>query len=193
MKLSYTTAGLAVILIGLVVSAEAPLLSKIFLTKMVILEIPRKDFRLHVERIFLGDELRLEFDVQGGKRDIYISIERTHFYIGPRGEIGVPASVFTSTIIQPKLIVGSESIDYIAELEGHLNIFFNNTVSNEPKTVTYRIVFEKSSNMKYITGIIRNLLLLTGSISVMVGLIISYEDYRYSRKLARRQRTSSLS
>lgn len=189
MKLGYTTAGLAIILIGLVISAEAPLLSQIFLTKTVILEIPRKEFRLQVERIFLGDVLRLDLDVQGGKRDLYITIERTHFYIGPRGEIGVPASIFTSTVIHPRLIIGSESFKYTADLEGHLNIFFNNTKSTEPKSVTYSMVFEKSSNMMYITGIIRNLCIFTGAISILVGLIIYYEDFRYSQKIARRERT----
>jgi hypothetical protein len=185
LKFSYTTAGIAIILIGMVISAEAPILSQIFLTKTVILEIPRKEFRIQVERIFQGDMLSFDFDVQGGKRDLYITIERTHFYIGPRQEFGAPARIFTSTVLHPSLIIGSESLKYTSDLEGHLNIFFNNTKSTEPKTVTYTMVFEKSSNMKYATGILRNLCILAGGILLLLGIVENYEEKRYLQKIAR--------
>ena len=183
MKLHYLSAGLAIIMIGLIIAAEAPLLSQIFLTKNVVLEIPRKDFRLRIERLWQGDVIRLEFDVQGGEEDLYLLIERFHFYIGPRREFGVPASIFTSTVLGPSLITGSESLTYTADIEGHLNIFFNNTVSTQPKTVTFTRVFKKSTNMVYATLIIRNLCLLAGGVLLLLGLLENYDDIRYRRKI----------
>lgn len=183
MKLRYPSAGLAIILIGLIVAAEAPLLSQIFLTKKVVLEIPREDFRFRVERIWQGDVIRLDFDVQGGEEDLYILIERFHFYIGPRQEFGVPASIFTLTVLGPSLIKGSESLTYTADLEGHLNILFNNTVFTQPKTVTFTRIFKKSTNMVYATLIIRNLCLLAGGVLLLLGLLDNYDDIRYRRKI----------
>lgn len=183
MKLRYPSAGLAIILIGLIVAAEASLLSQVFLKKTVILEIPRKDFRLRVERLWQGDVIQLDFDIQGGEEDLYILIERFHFYIGTRQEFGVPASIFTSTVLGPSLITGSESLTYTADLEGHINIFFNNTVFTQPKTVTFTRIFKKSTNMMYATVIIRNLCLLAGGVLLILGLLENYDDIRYRRKI----------
>ncbi len=64
MKPRYLYAALAILSAGLLISSQAPLLSKRLLTRTVVFEIPRRDFRLHVERVWRGDVVRLDFEVE---------------------------------------------------------------------------------------------------------------------------------
>lgn len=178
MKLHYLAIGLVVIIIGLLVSLEAPLISKLLLTNEVVIEIPRKDFRLRVKRVWQGDVLRLDFDVKGGDGDLYLHIERVHFYIGPRLEQGAPSKILTTTVHGPSLVNGSDSITLNVDLEGHLNILLNNTYSPQPKTVTLTTVFERSTNVEYATKIIRNLMLIGGGVLLLLGLLENYDEIR---------------
>jgi len=178
LKPRYIFAALAIFSAGLLISAQAPLLSKLLLTKTVVFEIPRKDFRLHVERVWSGDVVRLHFEVEGGDENIYVYVERTHFYIAPRVEYGAPARVLTATVHDSSLISGSESIPLTIDLEGHLNIFINNTISLMPKTVTFTRVFERSTNMIYGTLIIRNLFSLASFTFVLLAIAENYVEIK---------------
>jgi hypothetical protein len=178
LKPRYIFAALAIFFAGLLISSQAPLLSKLLLTKTVVFEIPRRDFRLHVERVWRGDVVRLDFEVGGGDENIYVYVERTHFYIAPRVEYGAPARVLTATVHDSSLISGSDSIPLTIDLEGHLNIFINNTISSMPKTVTFTRVFERSTNMIYATLIIRNLLSLASITFVLLGIAENYLGIR---------------
>ena len=178
MKPRYIYAALAIFSAGLLISSQAPLLSRLLLTKTVIFEIPRRDFRLHVERVWRGDVVRLDFEVEGGDENIYVYVERTHFYIAPRVEYGAPARVLTATVHDSSLISGSDSIPLTIDLEGHLNIFINNTMASMPKTVTFTRVFERSTNMIYATLIIRNLLSLASFTFVLLGIAENYLEIR---------------
>ena len=176
MKPRYIYAAIAIFAAGMLISSQAPLLSRLFLTKTVVFEIPRKDFRLHVERVWRGDVVRLDFDVEGGDENIYVNVERTHFYIAPRVEFGAPARVLTQKIHGSSLISGSDSIPLDIDLEGHLNIFINNTIAPMPKTVTFTRVFERSTNMIYATVIIRNLLTLASFTFVLLAVAELFRD-----------------
>jgi hypothetical protein len=178
LKLRYFYTGLIILVAGLIVNIEAPLLSRTFLQRSLVFEVPRKDFRLHVERVWKGDVVRLEFDVEGGDQDLYITVERTHFYIGPRQEFGAPTMVLTLNYLGPELIEESETLTFDIDLEGHLNIVLNNTVSNMPKTVTYRRVFERSTNMVYGTRLIRNMTVLASIVFFIVAIAENYEYIR---------------
>jgi hypothetical protein len=131
-----------------------------------------------VERVWEGDVIRLEFQVRGGDEDIYLSVERTHFYIPPRIEFGAPARVLTATVHENSLISGLESIPLTIDLEGHLNIFINNTVSPMPKTVTYTRVFERSTNIIYATLIIRNLFALASFTFLILAVAENYLEIK---------------
>ena len=170
MKPRYIYAALALFTVGLLISSQAPLLSKLLLTKTVVFEIPRRDFRLHVERVWRGDVVRLDFEVEGGDESVFVNVERTHFYIAPRVEFGAPARVLTKTVHDSSIISGSESIPLTIDLEGHLNIFINNTIAPMPKTVTFTRVFERSTNMIYSTLIIRNLLSLASFTFILLAI-----------------------
>lgn len=178
MKLRYVSIGVAMLAVGLVVAWQAPLISRLLLTKTDVLEIPRKDFRLLVERVWRGDVVRLDVDVQKGEGTLYIFVERVHFYIGPRQEFGVPARIFTSTVHGPSRIDEFESVRLDIDLEGHLNILLNNTSSLYPKTVSFTRVFEKSTNVEYGTIIFRNMCILAGSVSLFIGFLQNYEEYK---------------
>ena len=178
MKPRYLYAAMVILIAGLIINSQATLFSKVFLTRTVVFEIPRKDFRLHVERVWQGDKIKLNFDVEGGDNDIYVYVERTHFYIAPRVEFGAPARVITNTIHETSLIKSSESVSLDIDLEGHLNIFINNTISSMPKTVTLTRVFEKSTNMIYATLIIRNLFAFASFIFLILATIDNYDEIK---------------
>jgi len=178
LKPRYVYAALAIFAAGILISSQAPLLSRLFLTKTVVFEIPRRDFRLHVERVWRGDVVRLDFDVDGGDENIFVYVERTHFYIAPRVEFGAPARVLTKTVHDSSLISGSDSIPLTIDLEGHLNIFINNTVSQIPKTVTFTRVFERSTNMIYATLIIRNLFSLASFTFVILAVAENFLEIK---------------
>ncbi len=178
MKPRYLYAAIAILSAGLLISSQAPLLSRLLLTRTVVFEIPRRDFRLHVERVWRGDVVRLDIDVEGGDEDIYVYVERTHFYIAPRVEFGAPARVLTATVHDTSLISGSDSISLTIDLEGHLNIFINNTISPMPKTVTFTRVFERSTNMIYATLIIRNLSALASFTFVLLAVEENYLEIK---------------
>ena len=163
---------------GFLISSQAPLLSRLLLTRTVVFEVPRKDFRLHVERVWRGDVVSLNFEVEGGDEDIYVYVERTHFYVAPRVEFGAPARVLTKTVHESSRITGSESIPLTIDLEGHLNIFINNTISPMPKTVTFTRVFERSTNMIYATLIIRNLFSLASFTFVLLAVAENYLEIK---------------
>jgi hypothetical protein len=131
-----------------------------------------------VERVWQGDVIRLDFQVQGGDEDVYLYVERTHFYIAPRVEFGAPARVLTTTIHENSLISVEESIPFTIDLEGHLNIFINNTISPMPKTVTYTRVFERSTNMIYATLIIRNLFALASFTFLILAVAENYLEIK---------------
>lgn len=178
MKLRYIYAGLAIIFVGVLVSLESPLISKLLLTKNVVIEIPRKDFRLRVERVWRGDIVRLDFDVHGGDGDLNILIERVHFYIGPRMEQGAPAKILTNMVYGPSIVNEHDSVILHIDLEGHLNILLNNTYSSLPKTVTMTTVFERSTNVEYGTMMIRNLMALAGVLLLLLGFIENYYEIK---------------
>ncbi len=178
MKLRYISIGLAILAVGLVVAWQAPTISRLLLTKTDVLEIPRKDFRLLVERVWRGDVVRLDFDVQRGEGGLYLFVERVHFYIGPRQEFGDPAQIFTSTVHGPSRVDEFESVRLDIDLEGHLNILLNNTSSLYPKTVSFTRVFEKSTNVEYGTIIFRNMCILSGSVFLAAGFLQNYEEYK---------------
>jgi len=176
MKIRYFSAGLAIVMMGLLIGIEAPLFSRLVYAKSTVLEIPRKDFRVHSERVWQGDVVRLDVDVRGGNGDLYLLVDRVHFYIGTREERGAPTKILTTRIHEPSLITGSYSVTLTADLEGHLNIFFNNTLSPQPKTVTFTRVFERSTNVEYATLIIRNLSVLGGGLLLFIGLVMRSEE-----------------
>jgi hypothetical protein len=178
LKPRYIYAALAILSAGLLISSQAPLLSRLLLTRTVVFEIPRREFRLHVERVWQGDVVRLEFHVQGGDEDIYLFVERTHFYIAPRVEFGAPARVLTETVHENSIISGSDSVPFTIDLEGHLNIFINNTISPMPKTVTYTRIFERSTNMIYATLIIRNLFALASFTFLILAIAENYLEIK---------------
>ncbi|MGD2201325.1 MAG: hypothetical protein PVJ38_06830 [Candidatus Bathyarchaeota archaeon] len=183
MKLRYFYAGLIIIVVGLLVNFEASLLSETFLRRNLVFEVPRKDFRLHVERVWEGDIIRLEFEVEGGDRDLYVTVDRTHFYIGPRQEYGAPTMVLTLNLLGPELIKKTETLTFDIDLEGHLNIVLNNTLSTMPKTVTYRRVFERSTNLEYGTRIVRNMSILTSIVFFIIAIV---ENYEYIKGILRK-------
>jgi len=178
LKPRYLYAAIAILSAGLLISSQAPLLSRLLLTRTVVFEIPRRDFRLHVERIWKGDVIRLDFEVEGGDEDIYVYVERTHFYIAPRVEFGAPARVLTAKVHDSSLISGSDSIPLTIDLEGHLNIFINNTISPMPKTVTFTRVFERSTNVIYASLIIRNLFSLASFTFVLLAVAENYLEVK---------------
>jgi len=178
LKPRYIYAAIAILSVGLLISSQAPLLSRLLLTRTVVFEIPRRDFRLHVERVWQDDIIRFELQVRGGDEDIYWFVERTHFYIPPREEFGAPARVLTRTIHENSLITGEESIPFTIDLEGHLNIFINNTVSSMPKTVTFTRIFEKSTNVIYATLIIRNLFALASFTFLILAIAENYPEIK---------------
>lgn len=178
MKLRYLSLGLAVIAIGILAVWQASLISRILLTKTTTIEVPRKDFRLLVERVWKGDVVRFDIGVQGGEDDLHILIERIHFYIGPRQEYGAPASIFSTVVHGPDTIHDSDSVTLDIDLGGHLNILLNNTASPYPKTVTFTRAFEKSTNVEYGAKIIRNMCILFGGVSLFIGLLENYEEIR---------------
>jgi hypothetical protein len=178
LKPRYLYAAIVILTAGLIINSQATLFSKVFLTRTVVFEIPRKDFRLHVERVWQGDKIKLNFDVEGGGNDIYVYVERTHFYLAPRVEFGAPARVITNTIHETSLINSSDSISLDIDLEGHLNIFINNTISSMPKTVTLTRLFEKSTNMIYATLIIRNLFAFASFVLLILATIENYDEIK---------------
>jgi hypothetical protein len=164
--------------LGLLIYSQSSFLSKYLLTRTVVFEIPRKDFRLHVERVWKGDLVRLDFEVEGGNKDIFLNVERAHFYIPPRVEFGSPARILTKTVYETNLINGTVSISLSIDLEGHLNIFINNTASSMPKTVKFTRVFEKSTNIIYTTLIVRNFSILTSFIFVILAILENYNEIK---------------
>lgn len=176
MKLSYVYAGLAVIIIGVCISIGAPFISTSLFRKNIVIEIPRKDFRLNVMRVWKGDIVCLNFFIQGGDSDLNLLIERVHFYIGPRMEQGAPARILTTKVYGPSIVNGSDSVTLNIDLEGHLNILLNNTYSSQPKTVKMTRVFERSTNVEYGTRIIRNLMLLAGGLMLFLGFLENYDQ-----------------
>jgi len=176
LKLRYIYAGIFIALIGIIISLETPLISNILLTKTEVVDIPRKDFRLNIERVWKNDLIRLEIEVEGEEEDIYIEIERVHFYIGQRTEGGVPTSLYTKILYGPEKIEKSELLIFEIDVGGHLNIIMNNTASLYPKTVKITKVFEYSTNVRYTTSIIRNLSLVSGVLLFIFGIVENYEE-----------------
>ena len=182
LRLRYLLASLIILTAGLIINFEAPFLSRTFLNRTLIFEIPRKDFRLHVERVWKGDIIRLDLEIEGGDEDLYLFVERTHFYVGPRQEYGTPRTVLSTTYLGNDLIDGTDSFTFDIDLEGHLNIFMNNSISPMPKTVTYHRIFLRSTNLIYGTLIIRNLSILTSCIMFIIALIENYEFVKGTMK-----------
>ena len=176
MKLRYLYAGMAIAIFGIALSLEAPLLSQVFLRKTVVVEVPRLDFRLHVERVWKDDTVRMEFQVAGEVDDINLHVERVHFYVAPRQEGGVPARIFTKNLYGPSMVEGSEVFVFDIDVEGHLNIMLDNTGSSHPKTVRIKTVFEKSTNMALATLIMRNISFLGGGVLILFGIMDNYEE-----------------
>jgi len=175
LKLRNIATGLLVTLMGFLLVQSSPQISRSLLRRTIVYEIPRYDFRIQVERVWKGDMVRLDIEVQGGEGDLYLFVERSHFYIPARQEFGPPARVITHTLQDSSLIVGSDTATFTADLEGHLNILLNNTLSPQPKTVRYFRVFLRSTNVEYTTLIIRNVSLLVGAAFILIGLIENYE------------------
>ena len=176
MKYRYFTLGFVILVSGLVAVWQIPSISRFLYTNTVTIEIPRREFRLLVKRVWRGDVVRLDFDVLKGEDEISILVERAHFYIGSRQETGAPTNIFTAILYGPNLVMGSESVSLDIDVEGHLNIIFDNTQSFYPKTITVTTVFEKSTNVEYGAKIFRNLCLVVGAVSFFYGIVQNYEE-----------------
>ena len=175
MKLRYVYAAVAVALLGILISVEVPLISQVFLRSTDVIDVPRKDFRLNIVRVWEDDVVRMELEVEGDD-DLIVTIERAHFWIGTRQEGGTPARIFTRNYFGPSTVEGSEDFLFEIDVEGHLNVMLDNTNSSNPKTVRLTTVFEKSTNVRYATLIIRNLCLLGGGILMLFGWVDNYEE-----------------
>lgn len=173
MKLRYVYAAVAVALLGTLISVEVPLLSQVFLRSTDVIDVPRKDFRLNIVRVWKDDIVRMELEVEG---DLIVTVERAHFWIGTRQEGGTPARIFTKKYYGPSRVEGYEDFLFEIDVEGHLNVMLDNTNSSYPKTVRLTTVFEKSTNVKYATLIIRNLCLLGGGILMLFGWVDNYDE-----------------
>lgn len=177
MKLRYIYAGFVIAALGIIISFETPLISNILLSKTDIIDIPRKDFRLNIERVWKGDIIQLEIKVRGEDNDLYVEVERVNFYIGPRTESGVPTSLYTEILYGPEKIEDLKILKFDIDVEGHLNIILNNTASLYPKTVIITKIFEYATNVMYATLIIRNLSLLGSLILFIFGFVENYEVF----------------
>lgn len=175
MKLRYVYAAVAVALLGILISVEVPLISQVFLRNTDVIDVPRKDFRLNIVRVWEDDIVRIEIEVEG-EEDLVVTVERAHFWIGARQEGGTPANIFTKKYFGPSRVEGSEDLLFEIDVEGHLNVYLDNTNSSYPKTVTLTTVFEKSTNVRYATLIIRNLCLLGGGILLLFGWVDNYDE-----------------
>jgi len=175
LKLRYIYAAAAIALLGLLVSAEVPLISRNLLKSTEVIDVPRKDFRLDVTRVWEDDVVRMELEVEGGD-DLIVTVERAHFWIGPRQEGGTPARIFTVKYFGPSIVAASEEFLFEIDVEGHLNVMLDNTESSYPKTVTLTTVFEKSTNVMYATLIVRNLCLLGSFVLIIFGAVDNYDE-----------------
>jgi hypothetical protein len=176
LKLRYVYAAVAVALLGILISLQVPLFSQVFLRRTDVIDIPRMDFRLNIVRVWEDDVVRIEMEVEGEEDDLLVTVERAHFWVGARQEGGTPASIFTRKFFGPSTVEGSEDFLFEVDVEGHLNIYLDNTDSSYPKTVRLTTVFEKSTNVKYATLIIRNLSLLGSGILLLFGWVDNYEE-----------------
>jgi hypothetical protein len=158
---------------------EAPLLSRTLLTKTHTIDIPRKDFRLNIERVWENDIIQIKINVDGKVNDLIVEVDRVHFYVGQRTEGGVPTSLLTKKLYGPNIIENEDNMFFEIDVEGHLNILLDNTGSLYPKTVQITKVFEFSSNIKYATTILRNLSFLTCFILLIYGFIENYDEITY--------------
>lgn len=176
MKLRYVYAAVAVVLLGILISAQVPLISQVLLRRTEVIDVPRKDFRLNIVRVWEDDLVRVELEVEGEEEDLIVTVERAHFWVGPRQEGGTPTSIFTRKLFGPSAVGSSEDLLFEVDVEGHLNIMLDNTDSSYPKTVTLTTVFEESTNVKYATLIVRNLSFLGGGILLLFGFVDNYDE-----------------
>ena len=176
MRLRYVYAAVAVALLGILISVQVPLISQVFLRRTEVIDVPRKDFRLNIVRVWEDDVIRMELEVEGEEDDLLVTVERAHFWVGERQEGGTPTRIFTKKYFGPDIVGGSEEFLFEVDVEGHLNVYLDNTDSSYPKTVRLTTVFEKSTNVKYATLIMRNLALLGGGILILFGWVDNYDE-----------------
>ena len=181
MKLRYFSSGVALIVLAIMLEASAPAIASSAYSRSIVWEIPRREFRMHVERIWEGDVVRLEFEVKGGADDLSILIDRVHFYIGPRQEGGTPTRVLFNCVHGPVEFTATHNITMTADLGGHLNILLNNTASPYPKTVVLTRVFERSTNVEYAAAVFRNLGFLGA------GMVLFLGNFRGHKEAERRR------
>lgn len=176
MRLRYFSSGVALVVLAIMLDASAPVIASNAYARSIVWEIPRREFRMHVERVWEGDVVRLEFEVHGGGEDLSILIDRVHFYIGPRQEGGTPTRVLFDCVHGPVEFTGSHNVTITADLEGDLNILLNNTSSPYPKTVILMRVFERSTNVEYAAAVFRNLGFLGAGMLLFLGNFRDHED-----------------
>jgi hypothetical protein len=181
MKLRYFSSGVSLIVLAIMLDASAPAIASSVYSRSIVWEIPRREFRMHVERVWEGDIVRLEFEVLESADDLSILIDRVHFYIGPRQEGGTPTRVLFDCVYGPVEFTASHSVTLTADLGGHLNILLNNTASPYPKTVVLTRVFERSTNVEYATAVLRNLGFLGA------GMVLFLGNFRGHKEAERRR------
>ena len=170
MKPRTLSVGMVIVISGFLIWASAPYIAKNMLTETVTMEIAPQGLDVFFIRIQKGDVVNFTVEISGEQNDIVLYVERVHFSTRLT-ETGISKLTFKATIHDPGLIYERHSASLRADVEGHFTFYFDNTFSDQSKIVKFTYFFEKSTNVEYITTVIRNFSVLFGVGVVLLGLL----------------------
>lgn len=170
MKTPILSVGIVIVTFGFLIWASAPYIARTIISETITMEIAPQRLDVFFIRIQKGDVVNFTVEIYGEQKNINLYVERVHFTT-ILTETGASTQIFKATIHDPGLIYEKHSASLRADAEGHFTFYFDNKFSDQSKMVRFTYFFERSTNVEYITTIIRNFSVLFGVAVVLFGLL----------------------